>query len=104
MIEAGIDVWTSSQAINDLHGIVAKYGDRFIASGGMDLEEFYDDNYPIEKMRAIVQERVNDLCRGGAFLPYGTFGVTNLAQVVSEVVQANRDFFKNPENCKLPTD
>ncbi len=104
MINAGIDVWTSSQAINDLHGIVVKYGDRFIASGGMDLEEFYDDNYPIEKMRAIVQDRVNDLCRGGAFLPYGTFGVTNLAQVVSEVVQANRDFFKKPENCVLPTE
>lgn len=104
MIAAGIDVWTSSQAINDLHSIVVKYGDRFIASGGMDLDEFYADDYPIEKMRAIVQERVNDLCRGGAFLPYGTFGVTNLAQVVSEVVQANRDFFKNPENCKLPAE
>ena len=83
LIDAGIDVWTSSQAINDLHSIVAQYGDRFICSGGMDLQEFYDENYPIEKMRAIVQERINDLCPGGAFLPYGTFGVPHLAQVVS---------------------
>ena len=104
MINAGIDVWTSSQAINDLHSIVVHYGDRIICSGGMDLEEFYEDNYPVEKMRAIVQERINDLCRGGAFLPYGTFGVKNLAQVVSDVVQENRDFFHNPENCKLPTE
>ena len=103
MINAGIDVWTSSQAINDLHRIVATYGDRFICSGGMDLQEFYDENYPLEDMKRIVQERINDLCRGGAFLPYGTFGVPHLAQVVSDAVQANRDFFKNPENCKLPT-
>ena len=103
MIDAGIDVWTSSQAINDLHAIVATYGDRFISSGGMDLQEFYDEDYPIEQMRAIVQQRINDLCPGGAFLPYGTFGVPHLAQVVSEVVQANRDFFKDPAHCKLPT-
>ena len=32
----------------------------------------------------------DDLCPGGGFLPYGTFGVPHLAQVVSEVVQANR--------------
>lgn len=102
MIQAGIDVWTSSQAINDLHKIVVEYGDRFICSGGMDLPEFYEDNYPIERMKKIVQERINDLCRGGAFLPYGTFGVKNLAQVVSETVQENRDFFKKPENCVRP--
>lgn len=104
MIDAGIDCWTSSQAINDLHGVVKNYGDKIIAAGGMDLEEFYEEGYPRDKMKAIVQARINDLCRGGAFLPYGTFGVTNLAEVVSEVVQENRDFFKNPENCKLPTD
>lgn len=103
MIDAGIDVWTSSQAINDLHSIVAQYGDRFISSGGMDLQEFYDENYPIEKMREIVQQRIDDLCPGGGFLPYGTFGVPHLAQVVSEAVQANRDFFKDPAHCKLPT-
>lgn len=102
MIDAGIDCWTSSQAINDLHSIVVKYGDHFICSGGMDLQEFYDDDYPIEKMRKIVQDRINDLCPGGAFLPYGTYGVPNLAQVVSEVVNENRDFFKNPKNRVLP--
>lgn len=102
MIDAGIDCWTSSQAINDLHSIVAKYGDRFICSGGMDLQEFYDDDYPIEKMREIVQKRINELCPGGAFLPYGTYGVKNLAQVVSEVVNENRDFYKKPENRVLP--
>lgn len=102
MIDAGIDCWTSSQAINDLHGIVAIYGDRFICSGGMDLPEFYDENYPIEKMREIVRERIFDLCPGGGFLPYGTFGVKNLAQVVSEVVQENRDFFRDPAHCILP--
>lgn len=102
MIAAGIDVWTSSQAINDLHSIVAKYGDRFICSGGMDLQEFYDENYPIEEMRRIVQERIDDLCPGGGFLPYGTFGVPHLAEVVSETVQKNRDFFKDPAHRKLP--
>jgi len=102
MIEAGIDCWTSSQAINDLHSIVAKYGDRFICSGGMDLPEFYADDYPIEKMREIVRKRINELCPGGAFLPYGTYGVKNLTQVVSEVVSENRDFFKKPENRVLP--
>ena len=102
MLDAGIDVWTSSQAINDLHRIVVEYGNRFICSGGMDLEEFYADDYPVEKMRRIVQERIQDLCRGGAFLPYGTFGVKNLAQVVSEVVQENRGFFDEPQNRNFP--
>lgn len=101
MIDAGIDVWTSSQAINDLHGLIVAYGDRIICSGGMDLDEFYAEDYPVERMHDIVQQRIEDLCRGGAFLPYGTFGVTNLAQVVSQVVQENRDFFTKPENCVL---
>ena len=104
MIDAGIDVWTSSQAINNLHKIIVDYGDKIICSGGMDLQEFYDENYPIEKMREIVQERINDMCRGGSYLPYGTFGVPHLAQVVSEVVQENHDFFKKPENCVRPTE
>lgn len=102
MVAAGIDAWTSSQAINDLHKIIVSYGSQIICSGGMDLQEFYAEDYPAEEMRRIVQERINDLCRGGAFLPYGTFGVPKLAMVVSETVQANRDFFKNPENCRLP--
>ena len=104
MIDAGIDCWTSSQAINDLHMIVKTYGDRFTSAGGMDLQEFYDESYPIEQMREIVEARIKDLCRGGAFLPYGTFSIPRLATLVSDIVQENRDFFKDPENCKLPTD
>ena len=56
MVAAGIDAWTSSQAINDLHKIIVSYGSQIICSGGMDLQEFYAEDYPAEEMRRIVQE------------------------------------------------
>ena len=102
MIDAGIDAWTSCQAINDIENIVHKYGDKIICSGGMDLEIFKTGNVAEAEMKSIIRERIDKLCKGGAMLPYGTFGTPGLAKVVSEVVEEKKYFFDALENRRLP--
>lgn len=102
MVEAGIENWSSAQTVNDIESIIKRYGDRLVIAGGMDLQIFTSPGMTDEKMDAIVAERIDNLCRGGAFLPYGTSSIPPLNASIERVLEARRDFFKNPENHKIP--
>lgn len=102
MVEAGIDHWSSAQTINDIENIIKNYGDRLVLTGGMDWEELKKPGITKEEAKAIVTDKVLKLCRGGALIPFGGSSVPLVNPVLEEILSEQKDFFKNPENCKLP--
>ncbi len=102
MVEAGIEHWTSAQTINDLESIIREYGDRLVLTGGMDMASLKLGQIPREEMKALVNQQIDRLCPGGALLPFGASSVEGLKEVVNEVLAEKKDFFKKPENRRLP--
>ncbi len=102
MIEAGIEHWTSAQTINDIEGIIKKYGDRLVLTGGMDMASLKLGAIPKDEMKSIVEGQILNLCRGGALLPLGASAVVGLKETINEILEENKDFFKKPDNCLLP--
>jgi len=103
MIEIGIDHWSSCQACNDIRSVICKYGDKLTCLGGMDAPELTADSLEREELKERVKTRLFDLCKGCGILPYGSRSYPILVDLISEVLSENPDFYKNPENCKLPS-
>lgn len=100
-IKIGIEHWSSCQPMNDLEGILHKYGDRLtLWAGGSAFLKYDKDNLDDDKRRAILEDQIFKFCKGGAFIP----GVRNpdFAEMFSKMMEEKRDYYKNPENCKLP--
>lgn len=102
MIEIGIDHWSSCQNCNNIKQIIDKYGKQITCLGGMDSPDCTDANKTKEEVELAVKNRIFDLCRGGALLPYGSRSYPLLVELVSKVIRENPDFYKDPKNCELP--
>jgi len=101
VIGAGIKHWTSCQTVNEIEGIIKKYGDRLTLTGGMDVFKYMGKVTP-EEMDRIVGERIDRLCKGAALLPFGSSSVPGLSDAVEKAIAERPDFFKKPENRVLP--
>lgn len=102
MIEIGIDHWSSCQNCNDIKKIISKYGKQITCLGAMDSPECTDLNKTKEELEIAVKERIFDLCRGGALLPYGSRSYPVVVELVRKVIRENPDFYKDKFNCELP--
>lgn len=63
-MEAGLDHWTSSQCVNDIDSILKTYGRRLTMVGGCDVKEIQHPGMTLERMREIVSDRIDKVCRG----------------------------------------
>ena len=70
---------------------VAKFGGSSVA----DAEHF-------KKIKAIVGERIDTLCRGGCLIPFGNSSTPFFRQAVEECVAERADFYEKPENRRIP--
>lgn len=102
MVDAGIEHWSSCQAVNNIENIIKEYGSKLTVFGGMDLEEYKASDMTLEKLTELVGQRIDKLCKGGALLPLGLNVIPGLAEAVTNALAVRKDFFKNPENCILP--
>jgi hypothetical protein len=102
MIDIGIDHWSSCQSCNDIDGIIRRFGDRLTLFGGMDVPELTEPSISSEELKERVSRRIDNLCRGGALLPFGSRNYPELVRTINQVILEKRDFFKQLENTKLP--
>jgi hypothetical protein len=98
MVGAGVEHWSSVQTINDVRAILKKYGDRLSLTGGMDLDVLKAPGIGREEMKRIATRQVVDFCKGGALVPFAAATVPGLVEVLNEVLEDQKDYFKNPEN------
>jgi hypothetical protein len=98
MVAAGIEHWSSVQTINDVRNILKKYGHRLSLTGGMDLDVLKAPGIGREEMKRIATRQVVDFCKGGALVPFAAATVPGLVEVLNEVLEDQKDYFKNPEN------
>ena len=98
MVEAGIEHWSSVQTINDVRGILKRYGDRLTLTGGMDLPVLRTPGITREEMKAIVTAQVRAVCKGGALVPFAASSVPGLVEVLNEVLAEQEGFFRDPGN------
>ena len=101
-VEAGLQHWTSSQAMNDVYSIVVNYGKRLTMIGGCDPKEIQLPDMDLKKIKDIVGHRIDLLCKGGALIPFGNTSTPGLKQAVKECLDERKDFFQKPENRILP--
>lgn len=101
-VDAGLDHWTSSQAVNDIEGILKKYGRRLTMIGGCDVKDIQLPGITLEEMKKIVGERIDRLCKGGCLIPFGNSSTPNFRQAVEECVAERPDFYQKPENREVP--
>jgi len=100
IIDMGIKHWTSCQCVNDVEGIIRKYGDKITCTGGMDL--FKAMRVTDEERDRIIRERIDTLCPGGAFIPFGSGSVPGLPEAVIKAVEERPGFFLDEKNKVLP--
>ena len=101
-IEAGLDHWTSCQCINDIDGILKTYGRKLTMIGGCDPKDIQLPGMTLEKMKEIVAERIDKVCRGGCVMPFGNSSTPFFRQAVEEEVAKRADFYQKPENREVP--
>jgi hypothetical protein len=101
MVNAGIEHWSSVQTINDIRTILKTYGDRLTLTGGMDLAELKVPGISKEAIKSIVTRQVVDFCKGGALIPFAAASVPGLVEILNEVLDEQKDYFKNSENRLL---
>ncbi len=101
-IDAGLEHWTSSQSVNDIESILKTYGRRLTMIGGCDPKEIQMPGMTLEKMKKIVAERIDNLCRGGCLMPFGNSSTPFFRQAVEEEVAKRADFYQKPENREVP--
>jgi hypothetical protein len=72
LVEVGVDIWQSAQAMNDLEGLKAKYGDRLTINGG------WDSNSPAnftgateDECRQAVRDSIDRLVKLGPGMFFG---------------------------------
>ena len=100
MIDAGIDHWTSAQSMNDLPGILHNYCStrKFTMMGGFDIPEWRAPGMTKEKLMPLVEARIDQLCKGGACLPYVALRVPHVNDCICEALKNRQDFYQVPEN------
>lgn len=101
-IDAGLDHWTSCQCVNDIDGILKTYGRRLTMIGGCDPKAIQEPGMTLEKMRAIVADRIDKVCRGGCVIPFGNSSTPLFRQAVEMEVALRDDFYQKPENREVP--
>lgn len=101
-VEAGLEHWTSSQAVNDIEGILKTYGHRLTMIGGCDTTEIQLPGMTMEKMHAIVSERIDKICVGGCVIPFGNSSTPFFRDAVETAVAERADFYQKPENREIP--
>lgn len=101
-IDAGLEHWTSSQAVNDIEGIVKTYGHRLTMIGGCDVKDIQLPGITLERMKEIVGACIDKVCVGGCVIPFGNTSTPNFRQAVEECVAERADFYQIPENRRLP--
>lgn len=102
-IDAGLEHWTSSQAVNDIEGILKKYGRKLTMIGGCDTKEIQLPGMTLERMKEIVSERIDKICAGGCVIPFGNSSTPFFRQAVEACVAERQDFYQKPENREVPT-
>lgn len=100
MIEAGVEHWTSAQSMNDLPGILKTYGAtrKFTITGGFDIPEWRDPAMTKESLMPLVEARIEQLCKGGACLPYVALRIPHVNDCIIEILEKRKDFYQIPEN------
>lgn len=101
-MEAGLDHWTSSQCVNDIDSILKTYGRRLTMVGGCDVKEIQHPGMTLERMRKIVSDRIDKVCRGGCVIPFGNSSTPFFRQAVEMEVALRADFYTKPENREVP--
>ncbi len=101
-IDAGLEHWTSCQCVNDIDGILRKYGRKLTMIGGCDPIEIQAPNMNLEKMKEIVAKRIDAVCVGGCVMPFGNSSTPFFRQAVDELVAERADFYQKPENREVP--
>lgn len=101
-VDAGIEHWSSCQAINNIGKIASEFGDRLTILGGFDCAEYKVEGMTTEKLTELVGERIDQICPGGAVMPFGLSVIPGLSKAVNDAIAARPDFFQKPENRKLP--
>ncbi len=101
-VDAGLEHWTSSQAVNDIESILKTYGHRLTMIGGCDVKEIQLPGMTVEKIKECVGQRIDKLCRGGCLIPFGNSSTPFFRQAVEECVAERADFYQKPENRRVP--
>lgn len=101
-VDAGLDHWTSSQAVNDIEGILKRFGRKLTMIGGCDVKAIQMPGMNLERMKEIVAERIDKVCVGGCVMPFGNSSTPFFRQAVEECVKERADFYKNPANREVP--
>ncbi len=102
MLACGIEHWTSCQGMNDIEQLVKTYGGQLTMLGGMDIPEYRSSSMTLEKLTELAGERIDLLCKGGCFVPFGSSSVPNLSDAVGRALEMRKDYFQKPENQKYP--
>ena len=101
-VDAGLEHWTSSQAVNDIPNIIKKFGDRLTMIGGCDVPEIQLPGMTLERMREIVSKRLDIILPGGCIIPFGNSSTPFFRAAVEEEVAKRADYYQKPENRVLP--
>ena len=102
MVKAGVEHWSSCQAVNDIERLVHEFGDRMTFFGCMDTYEVRIPNVPQEEVDRLTAERIDNICRGGCVFPLGNSTVPGLREAVDKALSQREHFFDIPENRVLP--
>lgn len=102
MVEAGVEHWSSCQAVNDIERLVHEYGDRMTFFGCMDTLPVRLPGVSQEEVDRLTAERIDNICRGGCVFPLGNSTVPGLREAVEKALAEREDFFKNLKNRRLP--
>ncbi len=101
-VDAGLEHWTSSQAVNDIPTIIKKFGDRLTMIGGCDVPEIQLPGMNLEWMRQIVSKRLDLILPGGCIIPFGNSSTPFFRAAVEAEVAERADYYQKLENRILP--
>jgi hypothetical protein len=99
--EIGIEAWSSAQSINDVGGIIRKYGSRLVVIGGCDYEILETADKEIAK--AFLTKHIETYCCGGALIPTIGSKAPRGRTLLAEVLAEKENFFENPKNRVRPS-
>ena len=100
-IEAGLEHWSSCQGMNDIPGLIKRYGRQLTFFGCMDSPEITANAGNDEALYRLVGERIDDICRGGCVMPLGNSTVKGLRPALERVLAEREDFYTKEENRRF---
>ena len=66
--------------------------------GGFDIPEWRDPAMTKESLMPLVEARIEQLCKGGACLPYVALRIPHVNDCIIEILEKRKDFYQIPEN------